>query len=128
MTAPSRPAEQYKAAAEFLAFLAKPDNAAAWHQHTGYVPVTLAGYELSKQQGYYGKNPGTELPIQQLTRGSITENSRGLRLGRLPEIRNIIYEEVEKALQDQQSAEAALSAAATRGNRVLREFERSVHT
>jgi sn-glycerol 3-phosphate transport system substrate-binding protein len=128
MTAPNRPEAEYKAVAEFLAFLAKPDNAAAWHQHTGYVPVTLAGYELSKQQGYYDKNPGTELPIQQLTRGKVTDNSRGLRLGRLPEIRNIIYEEVEKALQGQQTAEAAMESAATRGNRVLREFEKSART
>ncbi len=58
----------------------------------------------------------------------MTDNSRGLRLGRLPEIRNIIYEEVEKALQGQQTAEAAMESAATRGNRVLREFEKSART
>ena len=128
MTAPNRPAAEYKGTAAFLAFLAQPQNAADWHQHTGYVPVTLAAYELSKKQGYYDKNPGTELPIQQLTRGTVTQNSRGLRLGRLPEIRNIIYEEVEKALQGQQAAQVALDSAATRGNRVLREFEKSVRT
>ena len=128
MTAPNRPAEEYKGSAAFLAFLAQPENAAAWHQHTGYVPVTLSGYQLSKQQGFYDKNPGTELPIQQLTRGTVTENSRGLRLGRLPEIRNIIYEEVEKALQGQQTAQAALDSATSRGNRVLREFEKSART
>ena len=128
MTAPNRPAEEYKGVAAFLAFLAQPENAASWHQHTGYVPVTLAGYELSKTQGYYAKNAGTELPIQQLTRGTVTPNSRGLRLGRLPEIRNIIYEEVEKALQGQQGAQAALDSATARGNRVLREFEKSVRT
>ncbi len=128
MTAPNRPEAEYRSAAEFLAFLAKPDNAAAWHQHTGYVPVTLAGYELSKQQGYYGRNPGTELPIQQLTRGTVTANSRGLRLGRLPEIRNIIYEEVEKALQGAQTAQTAMDSATSRGNRVLREFEKSAKT
>ena len=128
MTAPNRPAAQYKGAAEFLAFLAKPENAAAWHQHTGYVPVTLAGYDLSQQQGFYAKNPGTELPIKQLTRGTVTENSRGLRLGRLPEIRNIIYEEVERALQGQQGAQAAMASAAERGNRVLREFQKSVRS
>ena len=58
----------------------------------------------------------------------MTANSRGLRLGRLPEIRNIIYEEVEKALQGQQTAQAAMDSATSRGNRVLREFEKSVHT
>ena len=128
MTAPGRLAAQYKGAAEFLAFLAQPDNAASWHQHTGYVPVTVAGYEVSKKQGFYDKNPGTELPIEQLTRGTVTDNSRGLRLGRLPEIRNIIYEEVEKALQGQQGAQAALDSATERGNRVLREFQKSVRT
>ena len=128
MTAPNRPAAQYKGAAEFLAFLAKPENAAAWHQHTGYVPVTVAGYELSKSQGFYTKNPGTELPTEQLTLGTVTDNLRGLRLGPLPEIRNIIYEEVEKALQGQQAAQAALDSAAERGNRVLREFQKSVRT
>jgi sn-glycerol 3-phosphate transport system substrate-binding protein len=128
MTTPTRPAEEYKATAAFLGFLAQPRNAADWHQHTGYVPVTLAGYEQSKTDGFYAKNAGTELPIQQLTRGTVTQNSRGLRLGRLPEIRNIIYEEVEKALQGQQTAQAALDSAASRGNRVLREFEKSVHT
>ena len=128
MTAPNRAPAEYKAVAGFLAFLAQPENAAAWHQHTGYVPVTLAGYELSKQQGYYDKNPGTELPIKQLTRGTVTPNSRGLRLGRLPEIRNIIYEEVEKSLQGQQSAQAAMDSATARGNRVLREFEKSAKT
>ena len=128
MTAPNRTAAEYKATAAFVAFLAQPENAAAWHQHTGYVPVTVAGYELSKQQGYYASNAGTELPVEQLTRGTVTANSRGLRLGRLPEIRNIIYEEVEKAFQGQQTAEAAMAGAASRGNRVLREFEKSART
>ena len=58
----------------------------------------------------------------------MTPNSKGLRLGRLPEIRNIVYEEVEKALQGQQTAQAALDSAVTRGNKVLREFEKSVRT
>ena len=52
----------------------------------------------------------------------------GLRLGRLPEIRNIIEEEMERALQGQQTAQQALNSAVERGNKVLREFERSVRT
>ena len=37
------------------------------------MPVTLAGFELSKQQGFYEKNPGADLPVLQLTRGTVTE-------------------------------------------------------
>ena len=56
----------------------------------------------------------------------MTPNSRGLRLGRLSEIRNIVYEETEKALQGQQSAQAALDSAVLRGDKVLRDFQKSV--
>jgi sn-glycerol 3-phosphate transport system substrate-binding protein len=128
MTAPNRTAEEYKAVAAFLQFIGRPDNDAYWHQHTGYVPVTLGGFELSRQQGFYDKNPGADLPVRQLARGTVTNNSRGLRLGRLAEIRNIIYEEMEKAFQGSQTAQQAMDNAASRGNRVLREFEKSVKT
>ena len=125
MTAPNRTAAEYKGCAQFLKFIGRPDNDAVWHQHTGYVPVTLAGYELSKKQGYYEKTPGADLPILQLTRGEVTANSRGFRLGRMAELRNIFSEELEKALQGQQGAQAALDATVARGNRVLREFEKA---
>jgi sn-glycerol 3-phosphate transport system substrate-binding protein len=126
MTAPSRTPAEYKAVATFLVFLGKPENDAAWHQHTGYVPVTFAGFELSRSQGFYTKNPGADLPALQLTRGTVTENSKGLRLGRLPEIRNIIQEELEQALQGGQTAQQAMDTAVERGNKVLRDFQKSV--
>lgn len=125
MTAPGRSPAEYKGAATFLAFLAEPANDAKWHQNTGYVPVTFGGYEESKAQGYYARTPGADLAIQQLTRGEVTPNSRGFRLGRMAEIRNIIQEELERALQGQQGAQAALDNSVARGNRVLRDWEKS---
>jgi sn-glycerol 3-phosphate transport system substrate-binding protein len=126
MTTKQRTAEEYKAVAGFLKFLAIPEQDAHFHQTTGYVPVTFGGYERSKADGYYEKQPGADIPIKQLARGTVTANSRGLRLGRLSEIRNILYEETEKALQGQQSAKEALDNGARRGDRVLREFQKSV--
>jgi sn-glycerol 3-phosphate transport system substrate-binding protein len=43
----------------------------------------------------------------------------------MPEIRNIIQEELEKAFQGQQTAQQALDSAVQRGNTVLRNFERA---
>jgi sn-glycerol 3-phosphate transport system substrate-binding protein len=126
MTAPNRTPAEYQAAATFLRFVGTPQTDAFWHQTTGYVPVTLAGFELSQQQGFYTKNPGADLPVRQLTRGTVTDNSKGLRLGRLVEIRNIIYEEMEKGFQGGQTAQQAMDNAVARGNKVLREFEKSV--
>lgn len=125
MTAPNRTEAEYKAVAAFLRYIGKPEVDATWSQKTGYVPVTFAGYELSKQQGFYSKNVGADIPVEQLARGTMTANTKGLRLGRLSEIRNIIQEELEKALQGGQTAQQALDTAVTRGNKVLREFAKS---
>jgi sn-glycerol 3-phosphate transport system substrate-binding protein len=125
MTAPNRTPDEYTAVAEFLKYIGKPEVDATWAQNTGYVPVTFAGYELSKQQGYYGKNVGADIPVEQLARGTMTANTKGLRLGRLPEIRNIIQEELEKALQGGQTAQQAMDVAVTRGDKVLKEFAKA---
>ncbi len=126
MTTKQRTAAEYKAVAQFLKFLAIPEQDAHFHQTTGYVPVTFGGYEKSRADGYYEKQPGADIPIKQLARGKVTPNSRGLRLGRLAEIRNILYEETEKALQGQQSGKEALDNGTRRSDRVLREFQKSV--
>lgn len=125
MTAPNRRPPEYKAVAEFFRFMSQPEVIARWHTDTGFLPITFAAYERVKASGYYQKNPGTDIPFLQMTRTTPTENSRGLRLGNMPEIRNIIQEEVERALQGQQTAQQALDSAVQRGNVVLRNFERA---
>jgi sn-glycerol 3-phosphate transport system substrate-binding protein len=125
MTSPTRKPEEYKGVAEFFRFISQPDVVAKWHTDTGFLPVTIAGYEKVKASGFYQQNPGTDIPYLQLTRTQPSENSRGLRLGNMPEIRNIIQEELEKAFQGQQTAQQALDTAVQRGNVVLRNFERA---
>jgi len=125
MTSPKRTPEEYKAVAEFFAYISRPEVDAKWHMDTGYVPITLAGFALASGQGYYIKNPGADIPFRQLTLTEPTENSMGLRLGNMPEIRVIIQEEMEKAFQGQQTAKQALDNAVKRGNAVLRNFERT---
>ncbi len=126
MTAPGRSAADYRAVAEFFRFLAAPEQDAEWSEATGYIPITLGGAELMRKQGWMETHPGTDIPLGQLNRGHVTENSRGFHLGRMPEIRTIIEEECEKAFNGQQDAKTALDSAVARGNRVLREFQRSV--
>jgi sn-glycerol 3-phosphate transport system substrate-binding protein len=43
----------------------------------------------------------------------------------MPEIRNIIQEEMEKAFQGQETAKQAKDNAVQRGNTILRNFERT---
>jgi sn-glycerol 3-phosphate transport system substrate-binding protein len=118
---------EWKGVAEFYAWLAKPDVAAKWHTDTGYLPLTRSGYERVKATGYYQQNVGADVPIEQMLRGggTLTDNSRGIRLGGFAEIRTILQEEMEKAFQGQQDAKALLENATRRGNVVLRNFERA---
>jgi len=125
MNSPGRTTEEFKAIAEFFKYISKPEVDARWHQETGYLPITHAGYEKTKADGYYAKNPGADLPYQQLTRTKPTENSLGLRLGDMPQIRIVVYEEWEKAFQGQQTAKQAMDNAVKRGNDILRAFEKT---
>ncbi|PZP43406.1 MAG: sn-glycerol-3-phosphate ABC transporter substrate-binding protein UgpB [Azospirillum brasilense] len=122
-----RSAAELQGVAEFFRYLGRQDIAAKWHQDTGYLPVSMGAYKATKESGFYEKNPGADVPVEQLLRGggNTTENSRGIRLGGFAEIRNIIQEEMERALQGNQSADQALANAQTRGNQVLRNFERT---
>ena len=125
MSSPKRTPDEYKAVAEFMKYVSQPEVDAKWHMDTGYLPITAKGYEVAKATGFYEKNPGADVPYLQMARSEVTPNSKGLRLGGLPEIRNIIQEEMEKAFQGQQSAQQALDTAVQRGNAVLRNFERA---
>jgi len=73
----NRPREPFKGVAKFFGFLAKPEIQAAWHQNTGYLPVTGAAFDLTRAQGFYDRNPGTAISIEQVRLKPPTGNSRG---------------------------------------------------
>ncbi|MEZ5856503.1 MAG: sn-glycerol-3-phosphate ABC transporter substrate-binding protein UgpB [Hyphomicrobiaceae bacterium] len=117
------PAADYKGVGAFFKYLSSPAVQADWHQFTGYLPITLAAYDLTKKQGFYQKNPGTDVSIKQMTGKAPTANSRGLRFGNFVQIRDIINEELEGVWAGKKTAKAALDSAVTRGNELLRKFE-----
>jgi sn-glycerol 3-phosphate transport system substrate-binding protein len=125
LSARNRPAAEYRGVAEFFRFISEVDQDLWWHKSTGYVPITTAAYEKAKAEGFYTQSPGADAAVVQLSRAEPTPNSMGFRLGNFVEVRNIIQEELEKALQGQQGATAALEAATRRGNVALRNFERA---
>jgi sn-glycerol 3-phosphate transport system substrate-binding protein len=116
-------AEEYAGVARFFTYLSSPEVQADWHQATGYLPITTAAYELSREQGFYDKQPGTDTAIRQITLNPPTPNSKGLRLGSYVQIRDIIDDELEAVWNGSKSPQDALDDAAERGNQLLREFE-----
>jgi len=120
-----RPRAEYTGVAKFFGFLSKPEIQAAWHQNTGYLPVTRAAFDLTRAQGFYDRNPGTAISIEQITLKTPTENSKGVRLGSFVLIRDVIDDELEQAFNGKKTPQAALDSAVERGNRLLRQFERA---
>jgi len=96
---------------------------ASWHQNTGYLPITLEAGELTKSQGFYEENPGTDIAVMQMTAKEPTANSKGLRLGSFDQIRGIIDEELEAIWSGDKSAQEAMDSAKQRGDALLRRFE-----
>lgn len=115
----------YKGVAEFMQFLAKPENAAQWHQKTGYLPITTAAYNLSRESGYYDKNPGADIATRQMLNKPPLAYTKGLRLGNMPQIRTIVDEELESVWSGKKTPQQALDTAVDRGNQLLRRFEKS---
>lgn len=116
-------AAEYKGVGEFLSFLSKSDIQASWHQNTGYLPITVAAGGVTRDAGFYEKNPGTDVAVIQMTANEPTANSKGLRLGSFDQIRGIIDEELEAIWAGDKTAQEAMDSAKERGDALLRRFE-----
>ena len=115
---------EYKCVADFFDYLSKPEIQAKSHQETGYLPITLAAYELTKKSGFYDKNPGLDVPVQQMI-VKTTDKSRGIRLGNFAQIRTIIDEELEQVWSGKKSAKEALDTVVKRGDEQLERFQKA---
>ncbi|MDJ1159511.1 sn-glycerol-3-phosphate ABC transporter substrate-binding protein UgpB [Chelatococcus sp. SYSU_G07232] len=117
--------DEYKGVAKFFTFLSDTERQAKLHQASGYLPITKAAYDKTKADGFYDKFPALEVALKELTNKEPTENSRGLRLGNMVQLRDLWAEEIEAALSGQKTAKDALDSAVSRGNQMLRQFERT---
>ena len=118
-----KPAE-YKGVAEFFKYLSSPEVQSASHKRTGYLPITMAAYELTEKSGFYKEKPGTDVAVTQMIRKT-TDKSRGIRLGNFVQIRTILDEETEAIWSGKKEPKEALEAAMKRGNEQLERFEKA---
>jgi len=118
------PAAEYKGVAAFFNYLSSPEVQADWHAFTGYLPITLAAYELAKKQGLYAKEPDMETALKQMTLHKPTANSKGIRFGNFSQMRDVIYDELEAIFASKKTAKQGLDDAVATGNQLLRKFEK----
>ncbi|MDB5777963.1 MAG: sn-glycerol-3-phosphate transporter substrate-binding protein UgpB [Polaromonas sp.] len=116
--------EEYKGVAAFFNYLSRPDVQSASHKRTGYLPITMAAFELTEKSGFYKQFPGTDVAVTQMIRKT-TDKSRGVRLGNFNQIRTIIDEETEQIWSGKKQPKEALDTAIKRGNEQLERFQKA---
>ena len=125
--APNRSAAEFRGVARFLDFLRSDKVMVEWAKTTGFLPATNSAFRAMQTEGFFTKNPGRDVPILSLIEGAKGDNTNGYRFGRWTEIRDVYHEEMEKALQGNQSAADVLRNTERRANPMLRAFERTAN-
>ncbi len=112
----------YRGVAEFFHFLLTVKSQQEWQRGTGYLPLTHAAYQASEKDGYYRNNPGSDVAIRELLNKPPTKNSRGIRLGYFPQIRQLNITAMEAIFSGSMTVSEALNYATTRADRLLKKF------
>lgn len=112
------PAVQDKATAEFLAWLAKPANAAKWYQETGYLPLTTQAFAATDKSYYKNLGDWRDIVAGYAERPDAT--ARGFRVKNYPEIRAMLKQKLDNALSGKEAAVPALQSAASQADSMTR--------
>lgn len=110
-------------ALSFLLYINTTENAAEWHQITGYIPVRQSAVDLLTEQGWFDENPNFRVASDQLSGSTVTTATSGALLGAFPQIRSVVTQAIDTVLLTPDADPAAiLSAAAEEANTVLGEY------
>ncbi len=107
----------------FLNFFSNPENAAAWHKLTGYVPITEAAVALLEDEGFYDESPNSKVASDQLAAAQNTPASLGALLGNFVGIRDVITIAIEDILVNDLDVAERMAEANEEANKSLSEYE-----
>lgn len=102
----------------FLNWFSNPENAAAWHQLTGYIPITNTAYENLMEEGWFEENPNAAVANMQLDLIPTT----GALIGNFVAIRDVFTDAMEEVLINDTDVEATMLEANEEANALLEEY------
>ncbi len=107
----------------FVNYFSNPENAAAWHQLTGYEPITSGGIDVLASEGFYDDNPDFKVSSDQLAAAKNTPASLGALLGNFVGIRDVITLAIEDILVNDLDVATRMATANEEANKSLAEYE-----
>lgn len=103
-------------------FLSNPENAASWHQTTGYIPITETAVANLEAEGYFEENPNQRIASDQLAASPDTPATTGALIGNFVAIRDVITEAIESVLVNGDDPAERLAAAQDDAQALLDEY------
>ena len=107
----------------FMNFFSNPENAAEWHQLTGYEAITKDSISLLETEGWYDESPNSKVASDQLAAAENTPASLGALLGNFVGIRDIITLAIEDILVNNVDVATRMAQANQEANTSLSEYE-----
>jgi len=114
--------EVEEGALTFLLWFTNTENAAEWHQFTGYVPIRTSAVQLLEEQGWYEESPNSRVASDQLAAARLTSATSGALIGNFPAIRNEVTAAMEDILINGTDPMEAFSVAQENANQLLAEY------
>ena len=102
----------------FMNWFSNPENAAEWHQITGYIPITNTAFNNLTESGWFDENPNAAVANMQLDMMPTT----GALFGGFVEIRDVFTQAMEEILLNNEDVAATLDAVNDDANAILEEY------
>ncbi len=111
-------AEVEDGALTFMNWFSNPENAASWHQVTGYIPITNSAFNLLEQEGWFAENPNAAVANIQLDLVPTT----GALFGGFVEIRDVFTQAMEEILLNDADVAQTMAEVNAEANAILEEY------
>lgn len=114
--------EVEEGALTFLMFLLEPENMAAWHQVTGYVPVTQSAFDLLEAEGWFEENPTFAVANQQLAGSARAPQTAGAIFGSFAQVYKMYREVFQDILRNNADIQESLDRLKAEADLLIEEY------
>jgi len=106
----------------FMSFFSNPENAAAWHQITGYIPITNEAIALLESEGWFAENPNAAVASEQLDAAADTPAATGAFVGNFVAIRDVVTAAIEDILVNNVDVAERMASAQAEAQTLLDDY------